>query len=155
MAPVEALMDRPVGRPEAVQVKVWPDWVSVAELEAEAAEPEALDLAEMPVTLTVLVMVQAKAVEAVWPPKSVALSTTDDAPGVVGVPVIAPVEELIAKPVGRPVADQVMVAVDDVSVAVAVIGEIAVPEMFDLAVVPGLVTAMVLVTFQVNVAEPE
>jgi len=31
MDPVEALIDRPVGRPEAVQVKVWPDWLSVAE----------------------------------------------------------------------------------------------------------------------------
>jgi len=80
---------------------------------------------------------------------------TAQAHAVVGVPLITPVAEAMEIPAGRPVADQVMVAVDDVSVAVAVIGEIAVPEMFDLAVVPGLVTAMVLVTFQVNVAEPE
>ena len=152
-APVEALMDRPVGRPEAVQVKVWPDWVSVAELEAEAAEPEALDLAEMPVTLTVLVMVQAKAVEAVWPPKSVALSTTDDAPGVVGVPVIAPVEELIAKPVGRPVADQVSTAPGWVSLAEGVRVEIAEPVTLDR--LPGLVTIRVSEIVQANVAEPE
>ena len=79
---------------------------------------------------------------------------TAQAHAVVGVPLITPADEM-TMPTGRPVADQVMVAVDDVSVAVAVIGEIAVPEMFDLAVVPGLVTAMVLVTFQVNVAEPE
>ena len=80
---------------------------------------------------------------------------TAHAHAVVGVPLITPVPEAMEIPAGRPVADQVTVAVDDVSVAVAVIGEIAVPEMFDLAVVPGLVTAMVLVTFQVNVAEPE
>lgn len=28
--PVEALMDRPVGRPLADQVNVWPDWLSDA-----------------------------------------------------------------------------------------------------------------------------
>jgi len=31
MDPVEALIDRPVGRPEAAQVNDWPAWVSVAE----------------------------------------------------------------------------------------------------------------------------
>jgi len=111
-APVEALIDRPVGSPEAVQVKVWPDWVSVAELEAEAAEPEALDLAEMPVTLTVLVMVQANEVDAANPAPSVSVTVTEDVPGVVGVPLIVPVEELMDRPAGRPTADQVSVAAD-------------------------------------------
>ena len=41
MAPVELLMARPAGRPEAVQVKVAPDSVSEAELDSVAmAEPE-------------------------------------------------------------------------------------------------------------------
>ena len=32
MVPVDELIDSPAGRPVAVQVKDWPDWVSVAEL---------------------------------------------------------------------------------------------------------------------------
>ena len=39
--PVELLMDSPAGRPVALQVRVAPDWVSVAELvTAVMAEPE-------------------------------------------------------------------------------------------------------------------
>ena len=62
--PVDELMDRPVGRPEAVQVKVWPDWVSVAELvRFEMAEPEVLDFVPGLVTVTAPVMVQVKVAE--------------------------------------------------------------------------------------------
>ena len=84
-----------------------------------------------------------------------AVMVTAHAHAVVGVPLMMPVAEAMEIPAGRPVADQVTVAVDDVSVAVAVMLVIAVPDTFDLAVVPGLVTAMVLVMFQVKVAEPE
>ena len=62
--PVEELIDRPVGRPEALQVRVAPDWESVAALvKVEMAEPEALDLAPGLVTTTVLVVFQVKVAE--------------------------------------------------------------------------------------------
>ena len=70
----------------------------------------------------------------------------------VGVPVMAPVELLIDRPAGRPVADQVKVAPDWVSVAVVVSGVIAVPETLDW--LPGLATATVLVTVQLNEVDP-
>jgi hypothetical protein len=68
--------------------------------------------------------------------------------GVVGVPVIEPVELLIDRPAGRPVADQVSVAPDWVSVAELVTAVMAAPVTADL--LPGLVTVTVLVTFQVK-----
>ena len=59
--PVVELMDRPVGRPEAVQVRVWPVVVSVALLErAVMADPVTLDLLPGLVTATVPVIVQVK-----------------------------------------------------------------------------------------------
>ena len=62
--PVEELIDRPAGRPEAVQVKVAPVWESAAELvKVEMAEPEALDLAPGLDTTTVLVVFQVKEAE--------------------------------------------------------------------------------------------
>lgn len=72
-------------------------------------------------------------------------------PGVEGVPVMAPVVELIDRPVGRPVAEYVSVAVDEVSDEVGVREVMAEPDTLDLA--PGLVTATVLVTFQVKLTE--
>ena len=71
----------------------------------------------------------------------------------VGVPEIVPVDELIDSPAGRPVADQVRVAPDWESVAESVTGVMAVPETEDW--LPGLATATVLVTVQVNEAVPE
>ena len=68
-------------------------------------------------------------------------------------PLIVPVEELIESPAGRPVADQVRLAPDWVSVAESVTGVMAVPESEDL--LPGLATVTVLVTVQVNEALPE
>ena len=53
---------------------------------------------------------------------------TEHAQAVVGVPVMAPLEVLIDSPAGRPVADQVMVAVDDESVAELVSVVMAVPD---------------------------
>ena len=63
-------------------------------------------------------------------------------------------EELMDRPVGRPEALQVSVATDEVSVAVAVMGEMAVPDTFDLADVVGLVTATVLVMVHEKLADP-
>jgi len=73
-------------------------------------------------------------------------------PAVVGVPEIEPDVGSTVSPAGSPVADQVRVAVDEVSVPVAV-RETGAP---DTEVwFPGLVTATVLVTVQMRAAWPE
>ena len=64
-----------------------------------------------------LVIVQVNVVEPVAPEPSVAVRVTEQVQAVVGVPVIVPVEVSIDRPAGRPVADHVSVAVDEVSVA--------------------------------------
>ncbi len=65
---------------------------------------------------------------------------------------MAPVPELIDSPGGRPVAEyELMVAVDDVSVADVEIAWMAVPDR--LLWEPGLVTVTVLVTVQVKLVE--
>ena len=152
-APVDELIDRPVGRLVALQVSVAPVWVSdPTGVKGEMAEPETLALAEMAVTATVLVMVQAKLVTAVCPPKSVTLTTTEETPGVVGVPVMAPVEALMASPAGRPEADQVSTALGWVSLAEGYSVEMAEP--VTLVWLPGLVTMIVSETVQAKVAEP-
>ena len=152
--PVEALIDRPAGRPEAVQVSVAVDEVSVAAGVKEAADPVALALVPGLVTTTVLVMVQVNETELETLALSVAVMVTEKAPAVVGVPLMTPVEELMDRPVGRPEALQVSVATDEVSVAVAVTGLMAVPDTFDLADVVGLVTATVLVMVHEKLADP-
>ena len=80
------------------------------------------------------------------------MSVTEQVQKAEGVPVIAPVDELRDRPVGRPVCVQVkLVSAVDESVAVGVSVEMA-EEMFDrwLAIE---VTVTVLVMFQVNVIE--
>ena len=78
IAPVVELMARPVGRPVAAQVRVAPDWVSVADgVRVVMAEPDTLDLAPGLVTETVLVMVQANAVELAKLAPSVAVIVTE------------------------------------------------------------------------------
>ena len=153
-APVDELIDRPVARLVALQVSVAPDWESVAELvRVGMAEPVTFDWLDFAVTTTVLVVFQVK-VALPWAVEpSVAVRVTEAAPGVVGVPVMAPVVELIVSPAGRPVADQVSVAVGLVSVALGVKVEMADPVTDDL--VPGLVTATVLVMVQEKLAEFE
>src|SRR6516164_1726853 len=49
-------------------------------------------------------IVQVKVADPEAPVLSVAVTVTVEAPGVVGLPVISPVEELIERPAGRPVA---------------------------------------------------
>src|SRR5580704_2278643 len=105
MVPVVWLIESPVGRPVAVHVNVWPVWESVAELVSGViAVPETLDWLPGLVTETVLVTVQVNEVEPAKPALSVALTVGVYVPGVVGVPVMVPVELAIESPVGRPVA---------------------------------------------------
>ena len=76
--PVEELIDRPAGRPEAVQVSVAVDEVSVAAgVKAEMAEPVALALVPGLVTTTVLVMVQVNETELETLALSVAVIVTE------------------------------------------------------------------------------
>ena len=138
IAPVDELRDRPVGRPVCVQVKLVS---AVDESVAVGVSVEiAVDLLDrwlaLEVTVTVLVTFQVNVVELLY------------AHAVVGVPVMAPVPELMESPAGRPVADQLMVAVDEVSVATGVRVEIAAPETLDWVEIA--VTATVLVMVQVN-----
>ena len=157
MAPPDEAIDRPAGRPVAVQVSVAVDEVSVAAgVRVVMAAPEALDLVPGLVTATVLVMVQVKLTElanGVGEPLSAAVMVTEQAHAVVGVPLITPVPDAMVTPAGRPVADQVTVDVDEVSVATEVMLVMAVPDTLDLAVVVGLLTATVLEMFQVKMAE--
>ena len=151
--PVALAMVRPVGRPEAVQVSVWPVVVSVALLvTAVMAEPDTFDLLPGLVTDTVPVMVQVKDVDPVKLDPSVAVTVTEQVQAVVGVPVTEPVEELMVRPAGRPEADQVSVAPDWESVAALVSVVMAEPVTLDL--LDTAVTATVLVTVQVKVVEP-
>ena len=152
-APVDALMARPVGRPVALQVSVAPDWVSAPTgLRVVIAVPETFDLAVMAVTDTVLLMVQAKDVEPAKLEPSVATTVTEETPGVDGVPVMVPVEELIDSPAGRPVALQVSVAPDWESVAALV--RLVMAEPVRLVWLDLAVTDTVLVIVQEKVADP-
>jgi hypothetical protein len=154
IVPVDELTDSPAGRPVADQVRVAPDWESVAEAPRglTAVPVTALWLPGL-ATATVLDTVQENVAEPLAPLASVAVTVTEEVPGVVGVPEMVPLDELIESPVGRPVADQVRVAPDWESVAESVTGVMAVPVTEDLA--PGLVTATVLETVQVKAAVPE
>jgi Rieske Fe-S protein len=99
-------------------------------------------------------MVQVKVADPVAPALSWAVTVTEQAHAVVGVPVIEPVVELMDRPAGRPVADhETMVAVDDESVAELVSVLMAEPDTWVWA--PGFVTVTVLVMFQVKVVEPK
>ena len=106
MTPVAEAMERPAGRPVAVQARVAVDEESVAvAVIGEMAVPDTLDLAKVVglVTATVLVMVQVNAdVDTALEAMSVAVRVTEQAHAVVGVPVMAPVEELNDRPTGRP-----------------------------------------------------
>ena len=69
-----------------------------------------------------------------------------------GAPVMAPLAAM-ARPVGRPLADQDRTAVDEESAALASKVVMAMPETLDWG--PGLVTDTVLVMVQVKLAEAE
>ena len=153
MAPVPDAMANPAGRPDWVHVSVAVDDVSVAiGVRVEMALPLLDRWAAMAVTATVLVMVQVKATEFEALVLSVAVTVTEETPGVVGVPEMVPVEVLMASPVGKPVADQVSVAHDGVSAPEVVSVEMAEPVTFDWLDLA--VTATVLVIVHEKVAEP-
>jgi hypothetical protein len=134
MAPLEVLMLRPLGNPVAVhELMVAVDDESVAELErVEMAEPERFDCAPGLATLTVLETVQVNDVLALNDSESVAVTVTEHVQAVVGVPVMAPVVLLIAKPAGRPVAAKVTELPPVVSWGAAMVNvEMAVPDVLD------------------------
>ena len=103
-------------------------------------------------TTTELLTVQVNAADPACPVLSEATIRTEAEPGVVGVPVIVPVEELIDRPAGSPVADQVIVTPISVSVALEVSGVIAEPVV--LVWLPGLATVIEDVRVQVNEVLP-
>ena len=110
MVPVDELMDRPAGRPVAVQVMVTPLSVSVALLATGVmAEPVTEVWLAGLATMIDEVIVKVNEVDPAKKAPSVAVPVTTNEPPVVGVPERVPVDELIAKPVGRLVADQVRV----------------------------------------------
>ena len=115
--------------------------------------PVTLDWAEGVVVMaTVLVTFQVKVAEPEKPELSVTSTVTEQAHAVVGVPVMAPVEALMARPTGKPVAPKVLVAPDEVSDAETVSVVMAVPEVeFWVA---GAVTVTVLEMVQVKLVAP-
>jgi len=116
------------------------------------AAPLTLDWAPGLVTDTVLVIVQANVVEPLKSPASVAVTVTEHAHAVLGVPLITPVAGSIDNPAGSPEAEYVSVAVDDESVALIDTGVTATPDTELWA--PGSSTDTVLVMVQVNDVEP-
>jgi len=153
-APVEVLNDSPAGMPVSDhEVMVAVDEESEADgVKPLMAVPDTFDFVPGLVTVTVLVTFQVKVVLPEAAEGSVALTVTEQAQAVVAVPVIVPLELSIDSPAGSPVADQVRVAPDCVSVAEFVSGVMADPLVL-LRVTCG-VTATTLVTFQVKVADP-
>ena len=105
-------------------------------------------------TATVLVTVQLKEVEPVWPAESVAVTVTEQVQAVVGVPVTAPVDELIDEPGGqaggRPRGDGGRRGGVGGRSVRAVMAE---PDTEDWLVCPATVTVLVIV--QVNVVEAD
>lgn len=153
MVPVDELIESPAGMPVADQVKDWPDWLSVAELVSGVmALPAAEVWLDTVVTATTLVVLQVRAADPACPVVSVATIRTEAEPGVVGVPEMVPLEALIDNPAGSPVADQVMVTPESVSVAVLARGVMADPVADDW--LPRLATVIDEVTVQVNEVDP-
>ncbi len=104
-APVDVLIDSPAGRPVADhEAMVAVDDESVAEgVRVPMAVPDVLVWVPGLATVTVLVTFQVKVVEADRDWLSVAVTVTEQAQAVVGVPLTTPPDE-IDSPAGRPVA---------------------------------------------------
>ena len=104
MAPVEVLRARPAGSEPALtdQVNVVCPPVSVAVGDTWVmAVPDTVDFVAATDTATVLVMVQAMAAVPKNEEASVALMVTEHEHGVVGVPLMAPVDVFIVTPTGN------------------------------------------------------
>jgi hypothetical protein len=153
IVPVAGLIESPAGRPVAPQVRVADGDESVPTTASGVmAVPETLDWLPGLVTTTVFETFHVKVVEADSAWLSVAVTVTDELPAVVGVPVMAPVEALMASPEGRPVAEKLTVLPPVVSWGAEMVRVgMADPDVFDC--VPGLVTER-LSTFQVREIEP-
>jgi hypothetical protein len=119
MAPVDALIPNPPGRPDAVQVigSVPPLAATVA-LYAVPTVPPGSDAVVMLTGATMVIDRFAVAVKCVGLVESVAVIDAVVVPAVVGFPVIAPVDALIPNPAGRPVAVQVIGGVPPVAATV-------------------------------------
>ena len=110
IVPVVALIVTPAGSPVADQVNFCSAWLSVAEAAWVAALPLPLDLVAIAVTVTVLparlLMVHVNDALATAPSLVVDVTFTgDDRIAAFGVPEINPVDELMVRPPGRPVAE--------------------------------------------------
>ena len=130
-APVEELIDNPAGRPVADQIYgAFPPCAVMARL---AATPVGLTC--VPGLATTIPVVHVNDALATTLTLSVAVTFIAKAPATVGVPVTAPVEVLIVRPVGRPVAVHVYGVVPPVA-DIANVAEIPV----GLVWAPGFVT---------------
>jgi len=129
--PVAALIVNPVGRPVADQEAM----VATGELSLTVsvrlamATPVGDDFAPGLATVTAFVTVQLKVALANAAVVSVAVSVTEQAHAVVGVPEMVPVAELMTSPAGRPLADQVSVWPEAESLADETSPAMAVPEV--------------------------
>ena len=137
IAPVDELMLTPAGRPVAdhVTVPLAPEAVN----DTLTGEPTFTATAELDGVIvndtgdTVMVTVAV----AVLPAASFAVTVTLDVPTAVGVPEIAPVDELMLTPAGRPVADHVTVPLAPEAVNVTVV--IAEPTFTDTVELDALI----------------
>ena len=155
-APVDGSMDSPAGRPVADQVRVAVEDESAAGTSTVVmADPDGSDWSPGLVTVTALVTVQVNETEPEYPAPSVAVAVTESVPAVVGVPVTAPVDGSMDSPAGRPVADQVRVAVEDESEAPLLARVSAVPDTDDWSGTGSAVTVSALLqAMQVDIMSP-
>ena len=152
--PVVALIANPVGRPVADhEAMVATEELSLTgRVRLAMAAPVAEDFAPGLVTDTAFVTVQVKVALPNAVVVSVAVSVTEQAHAVVGMPEMVPVAELMTSPAGKPVADQVRVWPAAESVADETSPTTAAPEMDDWA--PGFATTITSEIVQVNEADP-
>ncbi len=108
IAPLEASMLRPAGRPVADHVYgVVPPVAATVALYAVPTTPPGNDVVVMDGGAMIVIERLAVAVRCVGLVESVTVTTAVLVPAIVGVPLIAPLEALMVKPAGNPVADQV------------------------------------------------
>jgi hypothetical protein len=108
MAPPMTSIVSPTGRPVALKARVADGDESVAPMSSwVTGEPEVSTCAPGPVTVMALVTVHENDVEPANPAPSVAVTVTELTPAAVGVPEMVPVELLIDRPAGSPLAVQV------------------------------------------------
>lgn len=108
ITPLDALMLNPAGSPVADHVYgVVPPVAATVALYAAPALPPGNDAVVMVGGAMIVIARLAVAVRCVGLVESVTVTTAVLAPAVVGLPLMTPVEALMLRPAGRPVADQV------------------------------------------------